>query len=105
MDEVQRSSIRSCARREPFIVLMTKVAPIAAPPTIRQSFLFGESGGVRRENCHGGPLPGDDGPIGSLFVVEAPNAATVLKFHEGDPFFTAGVWRQTAVNAYKAWRA
>jgi hypothetical protein len=54
-----------------------------------------------------GPLTEDDGsePIGSLFLVEARDRATVLAFHKGDPFVTAGVWRQASINAYKAWRA
>lgn len=49
-----------------------------------------------------GPLVGDDNitPIGSLFVVEAENRQAAEKFHHSDPFFVAGLWETSAVNAF-----
>lgn len=49
-----------------------------------------------------GPLVADDGetPIGSHFVIEAPDREAVERFHEADPFFIAGVWERTSVTMF-----
>lgn len=49
-----------------------------------------------------GPLVSDDGDtaIGSLFVFEAPHRDAVKRFHQADPFFVAGIWEQTLINAF-----
>jgi len=46
-----------------------------------------------------GPLVADDGetPIGSLFVVEAPDRASVEKFHQADPFSSAAVFERSHI--------
>lgn len=48
-----------------------------------------------------GPLVADDGstPIGSHFILEAPNRGAVEAFHKADPFFAADIWHPTSVNA------
>lgn len=49
-----------------------------------------------------GPLVADDGltPVGSHLVVEARDRATVEAFFHADPFFQAGIWRQSSVTAF-----
>ncbi len=49
-----------------------------------------------------GPLTKDDGatPIGSHFVIEAPDRAAVEAFHRADPFFAAQVWEKTEITAF-----
>jgi len=46
-----------------------------------------------------GPLVADDGEttIGSLFVVEAPDRASVEKFHHADPFSSAAVFERSDI--------
>jgi uncharacterized protein YciI len=47
-----------------------------------------------------GPLINDDHtPIGSLFIVEAPDRQTVEKFHQADPFFV-NVWDKSTITAF-----
>ena len=49
-----------------------------------------------------GPLVADDGvtPIGSHFIIEAPDRMTAEAFHRADPFFTADVWEKPAITAF-----
>lgn len=49
-----------------------------------------------------GPLVGDDGAtmIGSLFVVEAADRATVASFNRADPFHHAGVWERVTITGF-----
>jgi uncharacterized protein len=49
-----------------------------------------------------GPLVADDGetPIGSLFVVEAPDRGTVKAFCRVDPYHVGGVWETVQIHAY-----
>jgi uncharacterized protein YciI len=49
-----------------------------------------------------GPLTADDGatPIGSLFVVEAADRDTVLRFNAADPFHAAGIWERVTITAF-----
>ena len=49
-----------------------------------------------------GPLVADDGEtmIGSCFVVEADDRATVQAFHDNDPFKAAGVWQHVHINPF-----
>lgn len=49
-----------------------------------------------------GPLVGDDDAtmIGSLFVVEAPNRATVERFNAADPFHAAGIWERVSITGF-----
>lgn len=49
-----------------------------------------------------GPLTMDDGstPIGSLFVLIAPNRVTVEAFHHSDPFFNADIWEKSIITAF-----
>lgn len=49
-----------------------------------------------------GPLVADDAvtPIGSHFVVEAPDRKTVEAFHRADPFYAADVWEKPTVTAF-----
>ena len=49
-----------------------------------------------------GPLLADDGEtmIGSLFLIEANDRATVDSFHQGDPFFRAGVWEKVEIHPF-----
>jgi uncharacterized protein YciI len=49
-----------------------------------------------------GPLVADDGatPIGSHFVLEAPDRVAVEAFHRADPFFAAGIWDKADIAAF-----
>jgi hypothetical protein len=49
-----------------------------------------------------GPLVADDEKtmIGSLFVVEAPDRATVERFNQADPFHAAGIWENVAITGF-----
>ena len=49
-----------------------------------------------------GPLVSDDGAnmIGSLFLVEAADRATVERFNRADPFHAAGIWQDVAINGF-----
>jgi len=49
-----------------------------------------------------GPLTADDGetPVGSLFVVEAPNRKTAEAFHHADPFYGADIWGKTTLTSF-----
>jgi uncharacterized protein len=49
-----------------------------------------------------GPLTSDDGEtmIGSLFVVEAPDRASVERFNAADPFHAAGIWREVSITGF-----
>jgi uncharacterized protein len=63
---------------------------------------------VEAENEHGinillsGPLQSDDGEImtGSLFIIEAPDRATVEAFAQADPFTRAGVWNEVRITRF-----
>lgn len=50
-----------------------------------------------------GPLVKDDGetPMGSMFVIEAPNKAAVEAYQKADPFYTAKVWQSINLTAFK----
>jgi uncharacterized protein len=49
-----------------------------------------------------GPLAADDGEtmIGSLFVVDAPERASVERFHAADPFKSAGIWETVSITGF-----
>ena len=49
-----------------------------------------------------GPLVADDGEtmIGSLFVIEAPDRATVERFNAADPFFAADIWDKVTISGF-----
>jgi len=49
-----------------------------------------------------GPLQSDDGEMmtGSLFIVEAPDRATVEAFVQADPFWRAGVWGDIIITRF-----
>lgn len=49
-----------------------------------------------------GPLVADDGTamIGSLFVVEAADRATVERFNAADPFWQAGIWERVSITGF-----
>lgn len=49
-----------------------------------------------------GPLVDDDGTsmIGSLFLVEAADRATVERFNRADPFHAAGIWQDVAITGF-----
>jgi uncharacterized protein YciI len=49
-----------------------------------------------------GPLVADDGStmIGSLFVVEASDRATVERFNAADPFHAAGIWDRITITGF-----
>lgn len=49
-----------------------------------------------------GPLMSDDGErmIGSLFLIEAPDRASVEAFNRADPFHGAGIWRAVTINRF-----
>jgi uncharacterized protein len=57
-----------------------------------------------------GPLVADDGetPIGSLFIVEANDRASVQRFCSIDPYQINGVWETVAIHAFvsrRGWAA
>jgi uncharacterized protein YciI len=49
-----------------------------------------------------GPLVADDGTtmIGSLFLVEAEDRATVEAFNRADPFNAAGIWERVTITGF-----
>jgi len=49
-----------------------------------------------------GPLLGNDGQtsVGSLFIVEARSRDEIVKFHQADPFFKAGIWAQVSIHGF-----
>lgn len=49
-----------------------------------------------------GPLVAEDGAtmIGSLFVVEAADLATVERFNAADPFHAAGIWDRVTITGF-----
>ena len=49
-----------------------------------------------------GPLTSDDGQamIGSLFVVEAADRATVEAFNHADPVHKAGIWERVTITGF-----
>lgn len=49
-----------------------------------------------------GPLVADDGAtmIGSLFLVEAPDRASVERFHRADPFHAADIWLSATITGF-----
>jgi uncharacterized protein YciI len=63
---------------------------------------------IETEGEHGivvmtsGPLQSDDGEvmIGSLFIIEAPDRATVEAFVLADPFSQAGVWGNVQITRF-----
>ncbi|MFD5075729.1 YciI family protein [Streptomyces sp. NPDC058371] len=50
-----------------------------------------------------GPLLADDGErqVGSLFVLHAPDRATVRAWVDADPFLTGGVWQDVRINVLR----
>lgn len=78
-------------------VLETRIAHYAA----HKAFLSDTSPfGVRI--VMSGPLVADDGErmIGSLFVVEAEDRATVQRFNEADPFRAACIWERVSITGF-----
>ena len=65
-----------------------------------KAFLSDESHGVRI--VMSGPLTADDGTtmIGSLFVIEAPDRASVERFNAADPFKAAGIWERVTITGF-----
>lgn len=49
-----------------------------------------------------GPLVAEDGEsaVGSLFIVEAADAAAAARFNAGDPFAVAGLWSRVDVTRF-----
>lgn len=49
-----------------------------------------------------GPLVQDDNETrcGSLIVVEAADRTAAEKFHHADPFYQAGVWKNSEITAF-----
>jgi uncharacterized protein len=49
-----------------------------------------------------GPLVGEDGEtmIGSLFVLEAADRATVERFNRADPFNCAAIWDRVTITGF-----
>lgn len=49
-----------------------------------------------------GPLVADDGetPVGSLFVIEAKDRATVDTFTQTDPYCSNGVWERIDIHYF-----
>jgi hypothetical protein len=49
-----------------------------------------------------GPLQSDDGEImiGSLFIIDAPDRATVEAFVKADPFTRSGVWGEVKITRF-----
>jgi len=49
-----------------------------------------------------GPLVADDGTsmIGSFFLIEAPDRATVERFNAADPFKQADIWERVTITGF-----
>jgi uncharacterized protein YciI len=49
-----------------------------------------------------GPLMTDDGtsPIGSHFVIDAPDRKAVEAFHQADPFYATRVWDKVSIAVF-----
>jgi uncharacterized protein YciI len=67
-----------------------------------RSFVENESARPNFSLVVSGPLQSDDGEtmIGSLFIVEADDLATVEAFAAADPFTTAGVWGEVRISRF-----
>lgn len=66
-----------------------------------EAFLADAHGfGIRIEMC--GPLLSDDGkrPIGSLYLIEASDRATVERFNASDPFNAGNIWDRVTITRY-----
>ncbi|QEL22080.1 YciI family protein [Bosea sp. F3-2] len=61
-----------------------------------------DTSGLNVKIIMSGPLVGDDGTtmIGSLFVVEAADRATVERFNAADPFHAAGIWDRVSITGF-----
>ncbi len=63
---------------------------------------------VETHEAHGisivlsGPLQSDDGEVmtGSLFIIEAPDRATIEGFVQADPFQQSGVWGHVCITRF-----
>lgn len=53
--------------------------------------------------CLAGPLLGEDGdtPIGSMLVIEAPDAERAREFSRNDPYTKAGLFADVHVTAWR----
>ncbi|WP_174803914.1 YciI family protein [Martelella limonii] len=49
-----------------------------------------------------GPLLAEDETtmIGSCFLVEADSIEEVVKYHENDPFYRAGIWEKVSIHPF-----
>jgi uncharacterized protein YciI len=67
-----------------------------------RSFVENESARPNFTIVMSGPLQSEDGEtmVGSLFIVEADDLATVEAFAAADPFTTAGVWGEVRINRF-----
>jgi hypothetical protein len=59
-------------------------------------------GRPRRVGDYGRNLVAEDGetPVGSLFVLEAPNRPSIDPFTRSDPYRVNGVWEKVDVHYY-----
>jgi uncharacterized protein len=49
-----------------------------------------------------GPLAADDAAtmIGRRFVLDAPDCASLERFHAADPFKSAGIWETVSITGF-----
>lgn len=61
-----------------------------------------DTSALKVEILMSGPLVAEDGStmIGSLFLVEAADLATVERFNAADPFHAAGIWERIAITGF-----
>ncbi|MEO0321952.1 MAG: YciI family protein [Myxococcota bacterium] len=48
-----------------------------------------------------GPLLGDAGPVGSVFILEADDLAAAKAFADADPYLAAGVFERREITAMR----
>jgi hypothetical protein len=57
----------------------------------------------RKQLALSGPLKQDDGSaVGSLVVIDCDSQEAARTFIEGDPFYSAGVWKDVFIAQFKA---
>ena len=68
-----------------------------------KAYLSATDGAGKLRILLSGPLVSDDDEVmrGSLFMVEAPDRATVEAFNQADPFAAVGLWQRVSISAFR----
>lgn len=82
--------------------MSTNGASRALPGWSAHKAFLSDTSALKVEIVMSGPLLTEDGSpmIGSLFVVEAADLATVERFNAADPFHAARIWESAAITGF-----